>query len=187
MGSGTTTGLRSGGAGNQIHGRYDREPGEIDMSDEGIIEANKALVRRYLQEVLDNGNLDLLDELFSADCIIHRPEFPDPIVGLEGFKAFLALGLTRIFCEMKTTLLDIVADAEFVACRLSHRARFFDDVQYPTPVGTIQARGKTVEWAAMAMCRLEDGKAKEEWVRKDETAILEQLGFYSQLREASRQ
>jgi predicted ester cyclase len=156
------------------------------VSDQAIIEANKALVHRYLREVLDDGNLDLLDELFSADCIIHRPELPDPIVGLEGFKAFLALGLTRIFREMETTLLDIVADAELVACRLTHRARFADDAQYPTPLGTIQARGTTVEWAAMAMCRFENGRVEEEWVRKDESAILDQLGFYSQLRAAEQ-
>jgi predicted ester cyclase len=153
------------------------------MSDEAIIEANKALVRRYLREVLDDGNFDLLDELFSSDCIIHRPDLPDPIVGLEGFKVFLSLGLTRIFCEMKTTLFDVVADAELAACRLSHRARFADDVQYPTPLGTIQAGGRTVEWAAIAMCRFEDGKVKEEWIRKDETAILDQLGFYSRMKQ----
>ena len=53
------------------------------------IEANKAIVRRYFAEVVDNSKLDILDEIVSRDCIIHRPEASEPIRGLEAFRQAL--------------------------------------------------------------------------------------------------
>ena len=49
-------------------------------------EFNKAIVRRYFEEVLDRRKLDILDELVTTDCVIHRPEASEPIQGLEAFK-----------------------------------------------------------------------------------------------------
>ena len=36
-------------------------------------EENKALARRYLEEVWDKGNVDLIDELFTTDFVRHGP------------------------------------------------------------------------------------------------------------------
>ena len=53
------------------------------------IESNKAIVRRYFEEVLDQHNLDILDEMVTMDCVIHRPEVSEPIQGLEAFRQAL--------------------------------------------------------------------------------------------------
>ena len=49
-------------------------------------ESNKAVVRRYFEEAVDKRKLDVLDEIVSTDCVIHRPEAPEPIRGLDAFK-----------------------------------------------------------------------------------------------------
>jgi hypothetical protein len=43
-------------------------------------------VRRYFAEAVDQRNGEVLDELMTPDCVIHRPEAPEPIKGLETFK-----------------------------------------------------------------------------------------------------
>ena len=58
------------------------------MNEEGNMSSktNKAIVRRYFEEALDKRNLDVLDEIITKDCIIHRPEASEPIRGREAFK-----------------------------------------------------------------------------------------------------
>jgi len=46
-------------------------------------ESNKAIVRRYFEEVVDKRKLDILDEIATTDCVINRPEVSEPIRGLE--------------------------------------------------------------------------------------------------------
>ena len=43
------------------------------------IESNKAIVRRDFEEVVDKRKLDILGEIVTTDCIIHRPEASEPI------------------------------------------------------------------------------------------------------------
>lgn len=47
-------------------------------------EGNKALVRRFCDEFLNTGNLDLADELIAPDCIFYMGGNPDPVRGPEG-------------------------------------------------------------------------------------------------------
>ena len=49
--------------------------------------SHKAIVRRYL-EAVDHRNVAMLDDIVATDCIIHRPEQPEPLRGLAAFKQF---------------------------------------------------------------------------------------------------
>jgi hypothetical protein len=54
-------------------------------------EENKALVRRYFEEIWDKGNLDLIDELFTTNFVRHGPTGTEGEVrGLEGFKGLVS-------------------------------------------------------------------------------------------------
>jgi len=37
---------------------------------------HKEIVRRLFAEAVDRRNADLLDELFTPACVVHRPEAP---------------------------------------------------------------------------------------------------------------
>jgi predicted ester cyclase len=84
-------------------------------------ESNKAIVRRYFEEALDQRNLDVLDEIVAIDCIIHRPEAAEPIRGLKACKHALER-ILQVYSEFTTTIHDLIAEEDRVACRLSHRA-----------------------------------------------------------------
>ena len=47
--------------------------GERKEEIRAMSEENKALARRYLEEVWDKGNVDLIDELFTTDFVRHGP------------------------------------------------------------------------------------------------------------------
>ena len=78
------------------------------------IESNKAIVRRYFEEVVDKSKLDILGEIVSTDCIIHRPEASEPIRGLEAFKHALER-ILQVYSEFTTTIDDLIAEEDRVA------------------------------------------------------------------------
>ena len=143
-----------------------------------MFNAKEDLVGKYLHEVIDKGKVHLLDELFAPGCIIHRSELPEPIVGLDNFRAFMTM-LLGFVDKMETKVHDIVVSGNMMVSRHTHRLTFRSGVEYPTPTGLVSAGGKTVEWAAMGMCRIENGKVAGEWVQKDDLAILRQLGYFT--------
>jgi predicted ester cyclase len=149
--------------------------GEMTMS----TQSNKAIVRRYFEEVVDKRKLDLLDEIVATDCVIHRPEALEPIRGLEAFKQ--ALGrILQVYSEFKTTIHDLIAEEDRVACRLSHRA--VNRVEWTSRIGTHAVAGKSVTWPAIAIFRFHDGKIAEEWVSRDELGMLIALGILANMK-----
>ena len=137
------------------------------------IESNKAIVRRYFEEVVDKRKLEILDEIVSMDCVIHRPEASEPIRGLEAFKHALER-ILQTYSEFTTTIHDLIAEEDRVACRLSHRA--VNRNEWTSRLGKHAVTGKTVSWPAIAIFRFHDGKIAEEWVSRDELGMLIELG-----------
>ena len=135
---------------------------------------NKAIVRRYFEEVLDSRRLDVLDEIVAIDCIIHRPEAPEPIRGLEPFKHALE-GILQVYSEFTTTIHDLIAEEDRVACRLSHRA--VNRGEWTSRLGRHDVAGKPVSWPAITIFQFRDRKIAEEWVSRDELGMLIQLGI----------
>src|SRR4029453_11627523 len=137
------------------------------------IASHKATVRRYFEEALDKRNLDILDEIVATDCVIHRPEASEPIRGLEAFKHALER-ILQVYSEFTTTIHDLIAEEDRVACRLSHQA--VNRGEWTSRVGTHAVAKKTVSWPAIAIFRFHDGKIAEEWVSRDELGMLIELG-----------
>ena len=137
------------------------------------IASHKATVRRYFEEALDKRNLDVLDEIVTTDCIIHRPEVSEPIRGLEAFKHALER-ILHVYSEFTTTIHDLIAKEDRVACRLSHRA--VNCGEWTSRLGRHAVAGNTVSWPAIAIFRIRDGKIAEEWVNRDELGMLIELG-----------
>jgi SnoaL-like polyketide cyclase len=74
---------------------------------------HKATVRRYFEEALDQRKLDILDEIVTRDCIIHRPETNEPIRGLDSFKQCLER-ILQAYSEFNTTIHDLIEENDRV-------------------------------------------------------------------------
>jgi predicted ester cyclase len=153
------------------------------MIEEDIMstETNKAIVRRYFREALDRRKLDVLDEIITLDCVIHRPEASEPIRGLEAFKHALER-ILQTYSEFTTTIHDLIAEDDRVACRLSHRA--VNRGEWTSRLGRHAVAGKIVSWPAIAIFHIRDGKIAEEWVNRDELGMLIELGVLASSRES---
>ena len=134
----------------------------------------KAIVRRYFEEVLDRRKIEILNELVTADCIIHRPEMAEPIGGVEAFRKTLK-GILQVYSEFSTTIHDLIAEEDRVACRLSHQA--LHRGEWTSRLGRHEVAGKSVTWDAIAIFRFREGHIAEEWVSRDELGMLIQLGI----------
>jgi predicted ester cyclase len=157
-------------------------PGNKREGEEMSTASHKEIVRRYFAEAVDKRNEDILDELWTPDCVVHRPEVPEPIIGLGEFKrAFRRI--LEPYREFTTTIDDVIAEEDRVACRLSHRAVHHG--QWTSRIGRHEVAGRVVSVSAMALFRFRDGKIAEEWVSRDELGMLIEVGVLSPDRSAS--
>ena len=82
-------------------------------------ETNKALVRRFYDEVMNRGNLDVIDELCTPDVVDHRAQ-PGLPPGTDGVKHMMAM-YRAVFPDLVVTLEDMVAEGDRVVVRWSGR------------------------------------------------------------------
>jgi len=112
---------------------------------------NRAVQRRIFDEVINRKNLDLADELFSAEHELHPDAGVGP--GPEGMKQAFA-GLHEEFPDIHVQLESIVAEGDMVAVRVTFR-------------GTHAPTGEPAVWPEMVFTRFSDGKAVESWELTD--------------------
>jgi len=139
------------------------------------IAANKAIARRYFSEMVGKRSDKLIEELWTEDCVVHRPEVSATIRGREAFRQ----AFNRVvgpYSEVKTTIHDLVAENDLVVCHLSHRVVHRGGNWTSRLGGHAVAEGKVVTWSSLTMFRIRDGKIAEEWVCRDELGMLIQLG-----------
>jgi predicted ester cyclase len=113
----------------------------------------------------------LVDELVAPGGVMHRPEVD--LAGIAAVRAFVA-AVTNV-ARHESTIHDLFGAGDRVVARLSHVVSYTGDE--PTRVGVVHAAGKTVAWDAIAIFRFDqEGKVVEEWVARDEVAMLLQFG-----------
>ena len=137
------------------------------------IAANKSVVRRYFQDVLDGGQVSLVAELFAPDCVVHRPELPEALVGREQVTAYVS-ARPRTYSHSVTSFEHVIAEDDLVAVRLRHEVTYRADWQ--SRAGKIASSGKSITWTANVFFRMRDEMIVEEWVERDEAGMLQQLG-----------
>ena len=133
-------------------------------------EENKAVVRRFIDEVINKGDLGVIDELVSPSMVDHSapPGLPS---GPEGTKQMLTMFRTA-FPDLNGTLplQDLLAEGDKVAVRYTIRGTHQGDFM------GIAATGKQVTIEGIEIDRIEDGKVVEHWESMDMMALMQQLG-----------
>ena len=102
-------------------------------------EQNKAVVRRFMTEVLQGGDLDVLDEVLAPDYVNRGMGGADTA----GFKEILK-GIGAMGLDMHFTILDMVAEGDLVI------ASFTSEIT--------RASGEKLAADGLTLYRLADGK-----------------------------
>lgn len=127
-----------------------------------------ALVRRFYDEVVNGGNLDLIDELVAEDFVDHE-EFPGMATDREGVKAFMGM-MQEAFDGFRIDAEQLVAEGDIVAARITMRGTHSGEFM------GVPATGKQIEVPGFDMVRFADGKVAEHWGVTDAMTMMQQLG-----------
>jgi steroid delta-isomerase-like uncharacterized protein len=125
-------------------------------------EENKAIVRGYLNDLVNDRNMGAFDRYFSADVVFND---------VRGFKQQVARmeAIRRAFPDHRLTIEDQIAEGDKVVTRVlfygTHQGEFRG----------IAATGKRVSYAGIAIDRIANGKVVEMWHLANVPALLEQI------------
>ncbi|MEP6635522.1 MAG: ester cyclase [Acidobacteriota bacterium] len=145
------------------------------MSDE-----NKALLRRWFEEVWNKGREGAIDEMFAVDGIAHglADEGGQPLKGAAGFKPFFRK-FRSAFPDIEVIVEDVISEGDKVAARCTVRGKHQSDT-----LG-FAATQRPMEISGIAMTRIRDGRIVEAWNNFDFMSMFQQLGAISMLPDAT--
>ena len=127
-------------------------------------EANKQIVRRFMEEVWNQARLDVADELVHP--LYENNEGTGPEAVKRNVRAF-----KTAFPDLHDTIEQLIAEGDFVAARITRSGTHlgtFRDVYEPS--------GRTMSISELCMWRIEDGKLREGWFAAHEISLRKQLG-----------
>ena len=127
---------------------------------------NKAVAQRFLDELWNRSNFELVDQLLASDYNGHSSTV---IRGPDGAKAFVPR-LRNGFPNFQFSILDQIAEGDKVASRWTIRGTHTGEFQGIPP------SGKQIEMTGITIFRLANGKLVEGWTNEDVFGMLQQLG-----------
>jgi steroid delta-isomerase-like uncharacterized protein len=80
------------------------------------VEENRTLIHRFVEEVFNRGNLDVVEEIYAPIYVGHTAGLPEQTLGPEGVKEFVEL-YRSAFPDLHTTIEDMIAEGDKVAYR----------------------------------------------------------------------
>ena len=132
-------------------------------------EQNKAVARRWSEELWGRGNLAVADEIVAPDYVRHDPGDPFPAQGPEDVKRIVRM-LRSMLPDLRINVEAMIAEGDFVVSR--YTAIGTDTVGFMGMPPT----GKTVRTPAIQIFRFSNGKIVESWAARDDLGTLRQLG-----------
>jgi len=131
-------------------------------------EANKLIVRRYVDELWNRGDLATADAIMAADFIEHVPS-PGQEPGREGYKQYI-VQFRNAFPDMQFVVEDLIAEGDKVVLRWSGQGT------HKAELAGIPATGKMVTLTGIDIFRFADGQVVERWGERDVLSLMRQLG-----------
>ena len=136
--------------------------------------ANKAMVRRFFEEVFNQGKIDQADKYIAVDAVDHQ--MPSGMSqGLAAFKTMLR-SLRSAFPDLRVTVEDVIAEGDKVVVRSTLRGTQTGAMQLG-PGSTIPATGKAIMITSIDIIRFAGGKMVEHWGSQDDLGMMQQLGL----------
>ena len=127
-------------------------------------------IQRYCGEIWGKGDLDAIDEVFTADCVRHGPDIEgEAFQGAKGHKELVTMYRTA-FPDLQVPAADMVGEGDIVVTRWTATG---------TNTGAIMGQpptGKSINVFGFWMHRFEGNQIAEEWATWDTQGFFGQLG-----------
>lgn len=131
------------------------------------IEQNKAVVRRFIDEIFVRGNIEAVDDLLTDDFVPHT--WPSTGDGKADLKRTIER-VAKSLADIRFTIEDLIAEDDRVAVRLTASA---------TQVGELMglpASDRSYSIGEIHIFRIRDGRVCEHWHHFDQLGMMRQLG-----------
>lgn len=133
----------------------------------------KAIAQRFNDEIMNQGKLEVIDEIIADDMVEHAapPGWPP---GKEGVRAWVTM-MRGAFPDLKVETVGAVVEGDEV---------WMHSVMTGTHTGEfmgIPATGKSVSLAMMDRVKVSDAKAVEHWAVSDDLGLMTQLGVVPEM------
>lgn len=136
------------------------------------LERNKAAYRRFYEEFLGKGNLEVIDQVVDPNVISHSA-LPGQKPGAAGLKEAITM-FRSAFPDLTIKAEDIIAEGDKVVGRFkvsgTHKGKFMD----------FEPTGSAFTYDEVVIVRLKDGKIVEHWSVTDALAMMQQIGAIPQ-------
>jgi predicted SnoaL-like aldol condensation-catalyzing enzyme len=110
------------------------------------VEQNKAIARRFIEEVWNEGRLEVADDLLARDLINHQAA--EPKRGRDAFKNFIA-EFRAANPGIHFTIDDMLGEGDRVATRVT--------------ISGGGGSGQSRSWTGIGIVRIADGEIVEQW------------------------
>jgi steroid delta-isomerase-like uncharacterized protein len=134
----------------------------------GDVEENKAVIRRFVEEVQNKKNWDVFNELNAEDFVNHSAP-PGVPSDRQGGKLFLA-GFMGAFPDCQFTIDDMIAEGDQVVTKKTFTGT------HTAELNGIPPTGKRVTLQFADIMRVRDGQIVEHWLAMDQLSFMQQLG-----------
>jgi len=132
--------------------------------------SNEITMRRFVEQVINNGDFPVLDEVIHRNYVYHSP---DQV--LQGPEA-----LRDLFTAYRTAFPDLhIEIEELVSAGNKTVISFTLSGTHEGDLMGIAATGRQVKVSGMTLSHFENGKIVEEWELLDQLTLFQQLGIVS--------
>jgi steroid delta-isomerase-like uncharacterized protein len=133
------------------------------------LDGNKALVRRFIDEIFVQGRPEAVDELLADDFASHTWRSTGD--GKGDLKRAIER-LSMVLAGADFTVEDMIAEGDRVAVRVTARATQVGELMGVAPSGKGYSIGE------IHIFRIRDGKVVEHWHQYDQVGMMRQLGVF---------
>lgn len=127
-------------------------------------ETNKAIIRRYLEQVFNERRYDLLEEFLVEGVELHSAGIAPGLAAAEKWVAMLIAA----FPDQHMTIDDVIAEGDRVVVRSTLNGTHQGEMQ------GIPATGNPVSQTSITIFRLAKGKIVEGWFAADNLSMMQQ-------------
>lgn len=129
----------------------------------------RALVEKLLYKGFSGGNLEVIEQVFSADIKFEDPMFPP---GLEGIKALVKKN-NDAMSDWKFSIDDMLCDGDKAAVRWTANGIHTGPFMHEEPTG------ESVQLKGIVIYEIQNQKIMRDWLMSDNLGFLTQIGVLS--------
>ena len=137
-------------------------------------ERNKQVLRRFYEEVVNQGNADVVDETMAPDFLHTGDALFPRIEGSAAIKGGVA-GVRNAFPDGHTIIEDEIAEGDTVVVRLTWTGTFTN------PMMGVPPNGKKMGWKGISTYVFKDGLIVRRWANEDVVPMLQEMGMIPKL------